>query len=119
MDRLKHKLMNSERRKTRIRAAVSGTKERPRLSVFISNTHVSAQIIDDQAKKTLVSITSAGKKPTATGDMTAKAAWAGAEIAKKAKAVKVKRVVLDRRGRLYHGRLKVLAESARKEGLEF
>jgi len=118
MNRLDLKLHQRQMRKLRVRSTVSGTAERPRLSVHISNQHVSAQLINDEKQSTIVSITSAGAK-AATGSMTEKASWAGTEIAKKAKAAKVKRVVLDRNGRLYHGRVHAFAEAARKEGLEF
>jgi len=111
------KLSNKSLRKNRVRAKISGTAERPRLSVFISNTHVSAQIIDDVAGKTLASATSVGAK--LTGTMTEKAAVVGTEIGKKAKKAKIARVVFDRNGRAYAGRLKALADAARKEGLEF
>jgi large subunit ribosomal protein L18 len=112
------KLANQMLRKMRIRARVNGTAERPRLSVHISNLHVSAQIIDDSAQRTLVSSTST-KQAAATGSKSDKAAWVGADIAKKAKKAGVKAVVFDRNGRQYAGRLKALADAARKEGLEF
>lgn len=112
------KLANQMLRKMRIRARVNGTSERPRLSVYISNLHVSAQIIDDSAQKTLVSSTS-DKQAAATGSKSEKAAWVGADIAKKAKKAGIKAVVFDRNGRQYAGRLKSLADAARKEGLEF
>ena len=111
------KLQNLAQRKHRIRATVSGTTERPRLSVFVSNQHVSAQIIDDTKHATLAAASTVGQK--ATGTMTEKAAWVGEEIAKKAKAAKVKQVVFDRGGKLYHGRVATLADAARKAGLEF
>lgn len=117
MSNLTHKLRNQAQRKRRIRSIVSGTAERPRLSVHVSNLHVSAQIIDDQAGKTLVAISTVGTKQT--GSLSDKASWAGTEIAKKAKAAKIKSVVFDRNGKLYHGRVKALADAARKEGLEF
>lgn len=118
MDRILHKLQTRALRKNRVRSVVSGTAARPRLSVHISNYHVTAQLIDDTAHQTLAYVSSVGQK-TAAGSLTDKAAWAGAEIAKKGKTVKVSRVVFDRGGRLYHGRVKALAEAARKEGLEF
>jgi large subunit ribosomal protein L18 len=118
MNSLKKKLNQLKQRKNRIRATVSGTSERPRLSVSVTNLHVSAQIIDDTTHKTLVAATTVGQK-TATGTMTAKAEWVGTEIAKKAKAKKIKTVVFDRNGRKYHGRVKALAEAARAGGLEF
>ncbi len=115
---LKLKLNRLKLRKNRVRSTVSGTSERPRLTVTVSNLHVSAQIIDDTAHNTLVSATSVGSK-TAGDTMTAKAEWVGNEIAKKAKAKKITKVVFDRNGRQYHGRIKALAEAARAGGLEF
>lgn len=105
-------------RKNRIRSVVSGTAERPRLSVFVSAQHISVQLIDDVAGKTLAAVSTIGSK-TAKGNMTEKAAWVGSEIAAKAKAIKVSKVVFDRGGRQYHGRVKALAEAAREKGLEF
>lgn len=104
-------------RKNRVRSTVSGTAQRPRLSVTISNAHVSAQIIDDTTGKTLAAATTVGAK--AKGTLTEKAATIGAGIAAKAKKAKVSAVVFDRNGRRYAGRLKALADAARKEGLEF
>jgi len=114
---LAKKLLNRNLRKSRVRAKVSGTAERPRLSVYISNMHVSAQLIDDAAGKTLAAATTVGAK--AKGTMTEKCAIVGTEIAKKAKKAKINAVVFDRNGRQYAGRLQALAEAARKEGLEF
>ncbi|MDR1970188.1 MAG: 50S ribosomal protein L18 [Candidatus Nomurabacteria bacterium] len=112
-----NKILNKQLRKNRVRAKIIGTAERPRLSVFISNTHISAQLIDDETGKTLASATSVGKK--LTGTMTEKTAIIGKEIATKAKKAKITKVVFDRNGRKYAGRLKALAEVARAEGLEF
>ena len=112
------KLVQRAQRKNRIRATVNGTAERPRLSVFISNANVSAQIIDDTTGKTLVSATTIGVK-AAKATMTEKAAKLGAEIAEKAKKAKISQVVFDRGGRKYHGRVKALADAAREKGLEF
>ena len=114
---LAKKLLNRSLRKGRVRAKVSGTAERPRLRVTISNVHVSAQIIDDVKGHTLASATTVGTK--ATGTMTEKCAVIGTEIAKKAKKAKINAVVFDRNGRQYAGRLSALADAARKEGLEF
>jgi large subunit ribosomal protein L18 len=118
MNNLAHKLHNRLQRKNRVRRNVSGTPVRPRLAVHVSNLHVTAQIIDDTAHKTITAVSTVGQK-AAVGTMTEKAAWVGAEIAKKAKAAKVKAVVFDRGGKVYHGRVKALADAARKEGLEF
>lgn len=115
---LAHKLQNRALRKNRIRSKVSGTAQRPRLSVFISNLHITAQLVDDSASKTVGYATTIGQK-SLTGNMTEKAAWIGEEIAKQAKAAKLKSVVFDRGGKLYHGRVAALADAARKAGLEF
>ena len=110
-------LNNLQLRKNRVRAKIGGTAERPRLSVFISNSHVSAQLINDVDGKTLVAATTVGKKMT--GSMTDKAAKIGEEIAKNAKKAKIAKVVFDRNGRAYAKRLHALADAARKGGLEF
>jgi len=114
---LAKKLLNRSLRKNRVRAKVQGTAERPRLTVTISNMHISAQIIDDTAQRTLAAATTVGAK--LTGTMTENAAKVGADIAKKAKKAKITTVVFDRNGRQYAGRLSALADAARKEGLEF
>lgn len=115
---LAHKLHNRAQRKSRIRSIVTGTATRPRLTVFVSNLHVTAQLIDDTTHRTVGYVTTVGQK-SVTGTMTEKAAWVGEEIAKQAKSAKVKTVVFDRSGKLYHGRVAALAEAARKAGLEF
>lgn len=109
--------MNSVFRANRTRAKIHGTAERPRLSVHISNQHITAQIIDDDKSATLVYATTVGNK--LTGNKTEKAAAIGKEIAEKAKKAKIKTVVFDRGAKLYAGRLSALADAARKEGLEF
>ena len=111
------KIRNNVRRVNRVRTMVSGTAERPRMAVFISNNHVTAQIIDDTTGKTLAYVSTVGQK--IEGTMTTKAEWAGKQIAAKAKKAKISKVVLDRHGRKYHGRLKTLADAARAEGMEF
>ncbi len=116
-NQLAKKLLNRTLRKARVRSTVHGTAERPRLTVTISNLHVSAQLIDDTTGKTLAAATTVGAK--ASGTMTEKAAKVGTDIAKKAVKSKIKTVVFDRNGRQYAGRLKSLADAARKEGLEF
>ena len=117
MNMLAKKLLNKSLRSKRVRAKITGTAERPRLTVTISNKHISAQIIDDIAKKTLVSSTTVGAKQT--GSMTEQAAFIGTDIAKKAKKSKITVIVFDRNGRQYAQRLSALADAARKEGLEF
>lgn len=117
MSHVLKKIVNQALRKSRVRAKVTGTSERPRLAVFLSNHHVHAQIIDDAKGHTVAS--SSSVKSEAKGTMSQKAAWVGADIAKKAKKAKVTKVVFDRGSHLYHGRLKALADAAREGGLEF
>jgi ribosomal protein L18 len=109
--------MNKVFRANRTRAKIHGTKERPRLTVHISNLNVTAQIINDDTMTTLAYATTVGKKMT--GTMSEKAAQIGTEIAKLAKKANISKVVFDRGSRLYAGRMSSLAEAARKEGLEF
>lgn len=118
MNRLQNKANTRMRRKNRIRSTVTGTSERPRLSISVSITNVSAQIIDDSKHHTVASVSTIGQKNTGTS-LTEKAAWVGTQIAKKAKSAKVNKVVFDRNGRKYHGRVKALADAAREAGLEF
>ncbi|MDB5162379.1 MAG: rplR [Candidatus Saccharibacteria bacterium] len=117
MNTLAKKLLNKSLRSKRVRAKITGTAERPRLTVTVSNKHISAQLIDDVAKKTIVSSTTVGAKQT--GAMTEQAAFIGTDIAKKAKKSKITAIVFDRNGRQYAQRLSALADAARKEGLEF
>ncbi|HEY4963672.1 MAG TPA: 50S ribosomal protein L18 [Candidatus Saccharimonadales bacterium] len=117
MSNLSSKLNNRLRRKNRIRSVVKGSPVRPRLTAYISNTNVSAQLIDDTTGKTLASSTTVGQK-SLKGTMTEKAKWVGEDIAKKAKAKKISSVVFDRNGKLYHGRVAALADAARESGLE-
>jgi large subunit ribosomal protein L18 len=107
----KYELRQARRR--RIRAKVSGTPARPRLAVFCSLTTVSVQLIDDTAGKTLAAVSSEKGKNIAA------AKKVGADIAKKAKDLKITAVVFDRSGRKYHGRIKALADAAREAGLQF
>lgn len=113
---LAKKQLGTTLRKNRVRSKISGTAKRPRLTVTVSNLHVSAQAIDDTAGNTLVYSTTVGKK--IKGTATEKAAVVGTDIAAKLKKAKIKQVVFDRNGRLYAGRLKALAEQLRKEGIE-
>lgn len=117
MSNLAKKLLGKSLRKNRVRSQVTGTAERPRLTVTISNKHVSAQIIDDVKHHTLAAATTVGTKQT--GSLAEQAAAVGTDIAKKAKKAKVTTVVFDRNGRRYAKRLDSLASAARKEGLEF
>ena len=117
MDRLTHKKQLADRRSNRVRSIVIGTSGRPRLSVHISGRHVTAQLIDDSSGKTLSYATTVGKKTE--GNMTTRAHVIGEEIAKKAVKVGVSKVVFDRGAKIYHGRVKSLAEAARSGGLEF
>jgi large subunit ribosomal protein L18 len=103
------------RRHGRVRRKVSGTAERPRLAVFRSNRHIYAQLIDDLQARTLASASDAEIK--ADGDKTARAKAVGELLAKRAKEAGIDRVVFDRGGRLYHGRVKAVAEGAREGGL--
>lgn len=107
-----------ERRAIRVRAKIRGTEERPRLTVFRSQTHIYAQVINDEVGKTIaaasdLNVDTKGKKPVEV------AAMIGAAVAEKAKAAGVTKVVFDRGSYLYHGRVKAVAEAAREAGLEF
>lgn len=106
------------RRHARVRVKVSGTGSCPRLCVYRSNKNIEAQIIDDVKKVTLVSSSSMSLKLDNGSNVDA-AKLVGADIAKKALAKKIKKVVFDRSGYIYHGRVKTLAEAARENGLEF
>ena len=121
-DKQKKKQVRIDRRKYAIRKIVSGTSERPRLTVFRSDKHIYAQIIDDIAGKTLVAAGSTEKD--VRGDMpnggNIKAAiLVGSAVAERAKSAGVTKVQFDRGGRRYHGRIKALADAARKGGLQF
>ena len=117
------KVSRNEMRKVRharIRENISGTSERPRLCVFRSNANIEAQIIDDVKGVTLVSASSLEKELNLKNGGNIEAAKViGTEIAKRAKKAKIKAVVFDRGGYLYHGRVKALADAARENGLEF
>ena len=107
-------------RHARVRAKVSGTTSVPRLNVFRSNGNIFAQIIDDEKGVTLVSASTIDKELKLTNGGNIEAAnKVGELIAKRAKKAKIEKVVFDRGGYLYHGRVKALAEAARENGLEF
>jgi large subunit ribosomal protein L18 len=110
------KVHNRIARATRVRARMSGTAEKPRLSVFRSNTSISVQAIDDISGKTLFS---ANDKKIKKGTKTERAGAVGKEIAKVMTAKGVATCIFDRGGYLYHGRVKALAEGAREGGLAF
>jgi large subunit ribosomal protein L18 len=106
----------------RIRKKVRGTRERPRLAIFRSLNHIFAQVIDDDHGMTLVSASSLDKETSlgqGAGGNVAGAKVVGAEIAKRARAKGIERVVCDRGGYPYHGRVKALADAAREAGLKF
>lgn len=103
------------RRHLRVRKKVHGTPERPRLVVFRSLKHVYAQIVDDQAQRTLMTVGDLAM----TGSKSEKAVAVGKSIAERAKAAGISKVVFDRAGYQYHGRVKAVADGAREGGLEF
>ena len=111
------KINRRNRIKAYIRRKVSGTAQKPRLTVFRSNTQIYAQLIDDVHGTTLASASSLGMKEKMT--KTEQAAKVGAMVAKNAQEKGIKEVVFDRNGYLYHGRVKQLAEAAREGGLKF
>jgi large subunit ribosomal protein L18 len=108
-----------ERRHRRVRGRISGTPDRPRLVVFRSNRGVSAQLVDDLAGTTLASASWLNLKKSFRGNKTEQAAEVGKLLAANAKKAGVERVVFDRGGYLFHGRVKALAEGAREGGLQF
>ena len=107
------------RRHNRVRAKVKGTNIMPRLCVFRSNKYITAQIIDDEKGKTIVFASDAGKEVKDKSGKVAKAFIVGKLIAQKAIEKKIKKVVFDRGGFNYHGRVKALADGAREGGLQF
>ena len=108
-----------QRRHKRVRGKISGTPERPRLNVFRSNSHIYAQLIDDVNGVTLCSASSVKKGFEGSGGNKEGARKVGLMIAERAKAKGIEKVVFDRGGYIYHGRVKELAEGAREGGLEF
>jgi large subunit ribosomal protein L18 len=108
-----------QKRKARVRAKISGTADYPRLTVFKSNLHIYGQLVDDEKGKTLVSVSDLNLKQTVKENKVAVSQKVGEELAKKAITKKIKKVVFDRNGFKFHGRVKALAEGARKGGLEF
>ena len=117
---IKKESKNSQRimRHKRVRKNISGTSEMPRLNVFRSNTQIYAQIINDETGTTLASSSSVQLKIKNGGNIEG-AKLVGADIAKKAKEAGITKVVFDRGGYQYHGRVEALADAARENGLEF
>ncbi|WP_395625543.1 50S ribosomal protein L18 [Daejeonella sp.] len=113
------KLSRRERIKRGIRKRLTGSAERPRLSVYRSNKGIYAQIIDDNSGVTIVSASSLSKDFVANGNKSDQSKAVGKSVAEKALAAGVNQVVFDRNGYLYHGRVKSLAEGAREAGLVF
>ena len=118
-DSAKQKREARIRRHRRVRKKVRGTAERPRLAVFRSNKHITAQVIDDRAGHTLASASTTEPAITGNGGNVDAATKIGELVAERAKAAGVTTVVFDRGGNLFHGRIAALAEAARKGGLEF
>ena len=121
-DKNQEKALRLQRRKYGIRATLAGNAERPRLSVFRSDKHIYAQVIDDLAGKTLVaasSVQSDVRGDLKNGGNIAAAKAVGKAVAAKAKAAGIEKVAFDRGGRRYHGRVKALADAAREGGLKF
>ena len=113
-----HEMTPRQKRHNRVRARVRGTVERPRLNVFRSLNHIYAQVIDDIDGRTLVSASTLDKE-VAEAPKTQQAQAVGKLVAERARAAGINKVVFDRGGYLYHGRIKALAESAREGGLDF
>ncbi|MDQ5969015.1 MAG: large subunit ribosomal protein [Patescibacteria group bacterium] len=116
MKKLNAKLEKRTRRHTKIRSTISGTSEKPRLSVYKSNKHISVQLIDDEKA---VTIAAAHSREVKGKTMMEKSALVGESIAEKAKAKKIVNVVFDRGGFIYTGNVKAVADGARKGGLKF
>jgi large subunit ribosomal protein L18 len=109
-----------QRRHERVRKTVSGTPERPRLAVYRSLTHIYAQVIDDEQGRTLAAASDVEQAlKDAKGNKSERAKAVGASLAQKAKEAGVTKVVFDRGGNKYHGRVKALADAAREGGLQF
>ena len=115
-----HEIAKSrQRRHRRVRKKIVGTAERPRLAVYRSNRHIYAQVIDDFAGRTLAAASTVQLGDGADGDPKARARAVGQTLAERSKAAGVEKVVFDRGGFKYHGRIQALAEAAREGGLEF
>jgi len=120
---IKDKREDRLKRKKRVRKKIKGTPERPRLTVFKTATHIYAQIIEDSVGRTLVAASTISKdlksKTKGISGNTKGAILVGESIGKKGRKKRIKKVVFDRNGFLYHGRVKALADAARENGLKF
>lgn len=113
-----HEMTSRQKRHNRVRARVNGTVERPRLNVFRSTNHIYAQVINDIDGRTLVAASTLDKEVSEAPKLV-QAQAVGKLVAERAKAAGISKVVFDRGGYLYHGRIKALADSAREGGLDF
>lgn len=121
MAAVRSKAVARQRRQRRVRKRLRGTMERPRLTVFRSNSHIYAQIIDDTSNRVLMSASSTSKDFQASGKRGGNvegAALVGAMVAEKALAQGIRQVVFDRNGFLYHGRVAAVADAAREKGMD-
>jgi large subunit ribosomal protein L18 len=122
MARTNPRQLGRQKRKKRIRKKISGTAQRPRLSVFRSARHIYAQVIDDIQGQTLASASTLEEIPTGdeeSSNKIAKAAYVGKKVAERAQEKGVSSVIFDRNGFLYHGRVKAVSDGAREAGLKF
>lgn len=117
MDKQKQKVLKRQRKHKRIRTKIKGTAEIPRLSVFRSNKSMFLQLIDDMAEKTLVSVSP--KEVKGKGTKTDLGYYMGEKLAEKAKKKNIEKVVFDRGGYTFHGRIKAVADAAREKGVIF
>ena len=122
MKKTNPKVIARRRRKKRFTKKMRGTSQRPRLCVYRSNKHIYAQIVDDQETRTIAAVSTLSKELASLGDKRASkeaAQKVGELIAKKARERNIDKVVFDRNGFLYHGRIQAVADAAREAGLEF
>lgn len=119
MSRLSDKWNKQAQRKRRVRKKISGTAERPRLTVFKSHKNISVQAIDDSTGKTLASVSTLEKELVEVKRSVDGAKVVGQKIAERLKAAKIKTIIFDRNGYRYHGIVKAVADGARESGLEF
>lgn len=118
MPKIKHNKTLKEKRRQRVRSKLFGSSTKPRLSVFRSNAHIALQVIDDEAGKTLAASSDLGKKTKVVGTKIEKAIKTAQDLSKKLKTKKIKKLIFDRAHYKYHGRVKAVAETLRKEGIQ-